>query len=115
MDEKDYFTIFVEKNPCSMKLKSFLLLLIIGCQILTGCIWARRCPEKTCRVATEHKHEGGNYRPRAAFSWVTTKKHWPWQAFGNGKKYNGKKDKKTGKTKFKYTLPGERVDFEKKN
>jgi hypothetical protein len=50
------------------------------------------------------------YRPRAAFSWVTSKKHWPWQAFGNGKKkkYDGKKDKKTGKTKFKYLLPGEK-------
>jgi hypothetical protein len=102
-----------------MKLKKVLYfaILVIFYQTLNSCIWARRCPEKTCRVSMEHKHEGGVYRPRAAFSWVTTKKHWPWHAFGNGKKkkYDGKKDKKSGKTKFKYTLPGERVDFEKKN
>jgi hypothetical protein len=90
------------------RLASFIALIII-CQTLSGCIWARRCPERSCGVSTEHRHEGGNYRPRAAFSWVTTKKHWPWQAFGNGKKkYDGKKDKKTGKTKFKYLLPGEK-------
>ncbi|PWK28641.1 hypothetical protein LV89_00846 [Arcicella aurantiaca] len=94
-----------------MKLKSllFFVLLIIGSQALTGCIWARRCPEKTCRVANEHKHENGVYRPRAAFSWVTTKKHWPWSRLGGGKKFNGKKDKKSGKTKFKYLLPGEKL------
>lgn len=92
-----------------------LLLFILGGFTLTGCIWARRCPEKTCRVRTEHKHNNGAYRSRTAFSWVTTKKHWPWKKLGGGKKFNGKKDKKTGKTKFKYTLPGERVDFEKKN
>jgi hypothetical protein len=95
-----------------MKFKKLLyfVILILACQNLSGCLWARRCPEQSCRVSTEHKHEGGAYRPRATFSWVTTKKHWPWQAFGNGKKkkYDGKKDKKTGKTKFKYTLPGER-------
>ncbi|MFC0181538.1 hypothetical protein SAMN04515674_104204 [Pseudarcicella hirudinis] len=88
--------------------------LLVMSQLISGC-WARRCPEKTCRVRTEHRHDGGVFRPRAAFSWVTVKKHWPWQSFGNGKKYNGKKDKKSGKTKFKYLLPGERVDFEKKN
>jgi hypothetical protein len=95
-----------------MKIRNFAytILLIISCQILSGCLWARRCPERSCSVSTEHRHEGGIYRPRAAFSWVTTKKHWPWKAFGNGKKkkYDGKKDKKTGKTKFKYTLPGEK-------
>jgi ribosomal protein L44E len=96
-----------------MQFRKFLyfVFLIVACQNLSACIWARRCPEQSCRVATEHKHESGAYRPRAAFSWVTTKKHWPWHAFGNGKKkYNGKKDKKTGKTKFKYLLPGEKVD-----
>jgi hypothetical protein len=94
-----------------MSFKKFIyfVLLIITCQNLSGCLWARRCPEQSCRVSTEHKHEGGAYRPRATFSWVTTKKHWPWQAFGNGKKkYDGKKDKKSGKVKFKYTLPGEK-------
>ncbi|MBC7410672.1 MAG: hypothetical protein H7339_19990 [Arcicella sp.] len=93
-----------------MKLKMFLYcsLLLLLCQILSGCIWARRCPEKTCRVSQEHKHENGVFRPRAAFSWVTSKKHWPWSRLGGGKKFNGKKDKKTGKTKFKYTLPGEK-------
>lgn len=100
-----------------MKFKTFLYfaILILFCQSLNSCIWARRCPEKTCRVSQEHKHENGVFRPRAAFSWVTTKKHWPWSRLAGGKKYNGKKDKKTGKKKFKYTLPGERVDFEKKN
>lgn len=93
-----------------MRLKMFLycLLLIIFCQTLNGCIWARRCLEKTCKVSQEHKHDGGAYRPRAAFSWVTSKKHWSWSRLGGGKKFNGKKDKKTGKTKFKYTLPGEK-------
>jgi hypothetical protein len=95
-----------------MQFRKFLslIILIISCQSLTACIWARRCPEHSCSVSTEHRHEGGVYRPRAAFSWVTSKKHWPWQAFGNGKKkkYDGKKDKKTGKTKFKYLLPGEK-------
>ncbi len=93
-----------------MKLKMFLYcsLLLLLCQILSGCIWARRCPEKTCRVSQEHKHENGVFRPRASFSWVTSKKHWPWSRLGGGKKFNGKKDKKTGKTKFKYTLPGEK-------
>lgn len=93
-----------------MRLKSFLncAILIIFCQILGSCIWARRCPEKSCRVAQEHKHESGVYRPRATFSWVTTKKHWPWSRLGGKKKFNGKKDKKSGKTKFKYTLPGEK-------
>jgi hypothetical protein len=100
-----------------MILKKFLYfaIIIISCQTLSSCIWARRCPEKTCRVSQEHKHESGVFRPRASFSWVTTKKHWPWSRLAGGKKYNGKKDKKTGKKKFKYTLPGERVDFEKKN
>ena len=94
-----------------MKSKKILyfLALIVSCQILSGCLWARRCPEHSCSVSTEHRHEGGVYRPRAAFSWVGSKKHWPWHAFGNGKKYNGKKDKKTGKTKFKYLLPGEKL------
>ncbi len=95
-----------------MKIKNFAytILLIISCQILSGCLWARRCPERSCSVSSEHRHEGGVYRPRSAFSWVTAKKHWPWKAFGNGKKkkYDGKKDKKTGKTKFKYLLPGEK-------
>jgi hypothetical protein len=95
-----------------MQFRKFLslIILIISCQSLTACIWARRCPEHSCSVSSEHRHEGGVYRPRAAFSWVTSKKHWPWQAFGNGKKkkYDGKKDKKTGKTKFKYLLPGEK-------
>lgn len=100
-----------------MKLRAYILfLLLVGAgQLLTGCIWARRCPEKTCRVSTEHRHNGGNFRPRAPFSWVTTKKHWPWSRLVGGKKYNGKKDKKTGKKKFKYLLPGERDDFDKKN
>ena len=100
-----------------MKIKTLLYvaILIISCQTLSGCIWARRCPEKTCRVSQEHKHEDGVFRPRANFSWITTKKHWPWSRLGGGKKFNGKQDKKTGKKKFKYTLPGERVDFEKKN
>lgn len=93
----------------------YLFLFLLSCFTLSGCIWARRCPEKTCRVATEHKHEGGTFRPRAAFSWTTTKKHWPWNPVKGSKKFNGKKDKKSGKTKFKYTLPGERVNFDKKN
>ncbi len=93
-----------------MRLKTLLYcaMLIICCQTLESCVWARRCPEKTCRVTKEHKHENGTYRPRAAFSWVTTKKHWPWSRLGGGKKFNGQKDKKTGKPKFKYTLPGEK-------
>lgn len=93
-----------------MRLKTLLYsaILIICCQTLESCIWARRCPEKTCRVSQEHKHSNGIYRPRAAFSWVTSKKHWPWSRLGGGKKFDGKKDKKSGKTKFKYTLPGEK-------
>ncbi len=94
-----------------MKIKSFLYLtlFVIFCQTLNSCIWARRCPEKTCRVATEHKHESGVFRPRATFSWIGTKKHWPWSRLGGGKKFNGKKDKKSKKTKFKYLLPGEKL------
>lgn len=100
-----------------MKLKTILsvVIVVVCCQTLNSCIWARRCPEKTCRVSQEHKHENGVFRPRATFSWITTKKHWPWSRLVGGRKFNGKKDKKTGKRKFKYTLPGERVDFEKKN
>lgn len=93
-----------------MRLKTFLycIILIIFCQSLESCIWARLCPEKSCKVAQEHKHESGVYRPRAAFSWVITKKHWPWSRLAGGKKYDGKKDKKTKKVKYKYTLPGEK-------
>lgn len=93
-----------------MRLKTLLhcLLLIMCFQILESCIWAKRCPQKTCRVSQEHKHESSAYRPRATFSWVTTKKHWPWGSLVGGKKFNGKKDKKSGKSKFKYMLPGER-------
>jgi hypothetical protein len=31
-----------------MKLRAYILFLLIlgACQLLTGCIWARRCPEK---------------------------------------------------------------------
>ena len=86
---------------------------IIVCFSFTGCLWARRCPEKSCRVAVEHKHEGGVFRPRTAFSWVSTKKHWPWSTVSGKNKYNGKKDKKNKKPKFKYLLPGERVNFDK--
>ena len=93
-----------------MRLKTLLYcsLLLFFCQTLNGCIWAGRCPEKTCKVSREHKHENGVYRSRAAFSWVTSKKHWPWSRLVGRHKFNGKKDKKTGKTKFKYTLPGEK-------
>ena len=99
-----------------MKTRQIVIcLLVILCSLtLNSCFWARRCPEKTCRVHTEHRHNGGNYRPRAAFSWITTKKHWPWSSLVGGKKYNGKKGKKSEKAKFKYLLPGERVDFDSK-
>lgn len=93
----------------SIKKILYIFILLIFCQTFESCIWARRCPEKSCRVTQEHKHESGVYRPRATFSWVTTKKHWPWSRLAGGKKYDGKKDKKTKKVKYKYTLPGEKL------
>ncbi|MDZ7899071.1 MAG: hypothetical protein U5N85_13740 [Arcicella sp.] len=58
-----------------------------------------------------NRHEGGVDRPRAAFSRVTTKKAFSLAkplGMAKKKKYDGKKDKKTSKTKFKYLLPGEK-------
>jgi hypothetical protein len=106
---------FCSANSTLMKFNRILYYFIftITCFSFSGCLWARRCPEKSCHIAVEHKHEGGVYRPRAAFSWTTTKKHWPWTSLSRKSKYNGKKDKKNKKPKFKYLLPGERVNFDK--
>ena len=98
-----------------MKLRFVLLCSVFAILsiLLTGC-WAKRCPMASCHTHGEHRHEGGTYRERPYFSFVTTRKHWIWDR-PKGKSFKGKKDKKTGKTKFKYLLPGEKVDFEKKN
>ncbi|MBP6387197.1 MAG: hypothetical protein KA313_02180 [Pseudarcicella sp.] len=79
---------------------------------MLGC-WASKCPEKTCHVRKEHRHEGANYRSNAPLSWVTTKKNWPWKK--NAKKDKAKKEKGGKKQKFKYLLPGEVVNDPKPN
>lgn len=89
----------------TQKIASIFLL----CSMLLTSCWAPRCPMKSCHVTFEHKHEGSNYR---GGSFITARKHWIWERWGGKKEFNGKKDK-SGKTKYKKLLPGERVDFSK--
>ncbi len=88
----------------------FGLLLAIGGG-LTSC-WAPRCPEKSCHVRIEHRHEGMAYRGRSIFAS-------PVHGFGFAAKnrsgdadeksaFKKNKDLKT-KKKFKKLLPWEKV------
>ncbi len=90
-----------------MKSVLSLLLIVFVVASLTGC-WASKCPEKTCHVKKEHRHEGATYRSNARMSWVTSKKNWPWKK--KEKKDKGFKEKSGKKQKFKFLLPGEVVN-----
>lgn len=66
--------------------------------IFTSC-WAPRCPMKSCHVKFEHLHEGGAYR---GGSFITARKHWPWEKSGvySESKRKKKEEKKKGKWKL---------------
>jgi uncharacterized membrane protein YciS (DUF1049 family) len=57
-------------------------------------------------------HEGVIFVLGQAFSWVTTKKHWPWSRLGGGKNTMVKKIKRQEKRNSS-TCCHERVDFDK--
>jgi hypothetical protein len=52
-------------------------------------------------------HQGSAFR---GGSFLTARKHWIWKRKKGD--FDGKKDKKSGKTKYKKLLPGERVEFD---
>lgn len=70
-----------------------LRLLFLMC-ICSSC-WAPRCPMTSCHVKFEHLHEGGAYR---GGSFITARKHWPWEKTGE---YSLSKRKKSEEKKKK--------------
>ncbi len=85
---------------------TIILFGLLGIQ-LQSCIWAKRCPQPSCRVAKEHRHEGQVFRPRAAFSWIYTKKHLPFTAKKKDEQDASKINRKAKQPQYRYLLPGE--------
>jgi hypothetical protein len=93
------------------KIRHYLgVITIIFC--LSSC-FAPRCPDKSCHVGMEHRHNGQAFRGRGTLFKGKAKVHTPWWYLtrnSEGKQGGGRKntDPKT-KKRFKKLLPWEKV------
>ena len=79
-------------------MKGIIFLVLV---ILVSSCWAPRCPEKACLVKFEHFHEGAPYR---GGSFITARKHWPWEKDEDYKASKRKRKEAKKKSKFKEVI-----------